>query len=73
MLFDESTVAVSVRTDGQSAVATARDPGFEARWTAWRARGLAHERAVRRKLTLIADVAGALATAIAVAYALLRP
>jgi hypothetical protein len=37
----DSTVAVSVRTDRHSAVVIAPDGDFEARWTAWRARGLA--------------------------------
>jgi hypothetical protein len=32
------------------------DPGFEARWTAWRARGEAHERAVRRRLLMLAPL-----------------
>jgi hypothetical protein len=73
MLPSDSTVAVSVRSDRPSAVAIAPDADFAARWTAWHTRGLAHERAVRRKLTLIAAVAGALATAMAIAYTLLRP
>ena len=70
---NESTAAVLVRTDGHSAVAIAPDADFEARWAAWRTRGLAHERAVRRKLTLVAGVAGIVATAVATAYTLLRP
>jgi len=51
----------------------APDADFDARWAAWRTRGLAHERAVRRKLTLVAGVAGIVATAVAIAYTLLRP
>ena len=70
---NESTAAVLVRTDGHSAVAIAPDADFEARWAAWRTRGLAHERAVRRKLTLVTGVAGIVATAAAIAYTLLRP
>ena len=73
MLPNVSTVAVPVRTDGHSAVAIAPDADFEARWAAWRTRGLAHERAVRRTLTLVAGVAGIVATAVAIAYTLLRP
>jgi hypothetical protein len=73
MLPNESTVAVYVRTDGHSAVVIAPDDDFQARWAAWHVRGLAHERAVRLKLVLVAAVAGAIATAIAVAYTLLRP
>jgi hypothetical protein len=73
MLPNELTVAVSVRPDGHSAVAIVPDADFESRWGAWRRRGIAHEREVRRKLTLVAGVAGALATAMAIAYTLLRP
>jgi hypothetical protein len=32
------------------------DADFEARWTAWRARGEVHERAVRRRLLVLAPV-----------------
>ena len=73
MLPNESTAAILVRTDGHAAVAIAPDADCEARWAAWRTRGLAHERAVRRKLTLVAGVAGIVATAVAIAYMLLRP
>ena len=73
MLPNESTAAILVRTDGHAAVAIAPDADFEARWAAWRTRGLAHERAVRRKLTLVAGVAGIVGTAVAIAYTLLRP
>ena len=73
MLPNESTAAILVRTDGHPAVAIAPDADFEARWAAWRTRGLAHERAVRRKLTLVAGVAGIVVTAVAIAYTLLRP
>ena len=69
-LPNESTALVLANTSG-SAVATAAD--FEARWAAWRAPGIAHERAVRRKLVLVAGVAGIIAMAVAIAYALLRP
>jgi hypothetical protein len=70
---NESTAAVAVRADGQSAVAVAPDADFEARWAAWRTRGLAHERPVRLTLMLVAGVAGIVATAGAIASALLRP
>ena len=73
MLPNESTAAILVPTDGHAAVAIAPDADFEARWAAWRTRGLAHERAVRRTLTLVAGVAGIVATAVAIAYMLLRP
>jgi hypothetical protein len=31
-----------------------RDPDFDARWAAWLARGVAHDRAVRRRLIVVA-------------------
>ena len=72
MVLSESTAAVPPSTREHSAVAIAPEADFEARWAAWRARGIAHERAVRRKLILIVGVAGAVATIAAIAYALLR-
>ena len=77
----ESTVAVPVSIGGYSPVtiAPASDPvtiapasDFDARWESWRARGIAHERAGRRKIMVVASVGGAIATAMAIAYALLR-
>lgn len=44
------------------------DADFDARWTAWVARGQVHEQRVRRKLTILA---GALAIAAAI-YAFVR-
>ena len=73
LLPNESTAAVPVSARGQAGVAMAPDADLDARWAAWRARGLAHERAVRRKLTLVAGVAAIIATAVAIAYTLLRP
>ena len=73
MVPNESTVGVAVSTGGHAAIAIAPDADFEARWAAWRTRGLAHERAVRRKLALVAGVAGIVGTAVAIAYTLLRP
>jgi hypothetical protein len=43
-------------------------PGFEERWAAWRARGAAHDRAVRRRLAIAVPTVAAVA---AVAYLLL--
>jgi hypothetical protein len=43
------------------------DPDFDARWDAWIARGVAHERAVRRRLVVGVPVAIVVAV---VAYAL---
>jgi hypothetical protein len=73
VLPNESTAAVPVRADGHSAGAIAPDADTEARWAAWRTRGLGHERAVQRKLTRVGGVAGIIATAVAIAHALLRP
>ena len=73
MLPNESTAAVPLSTAGHSGVAIAPDADFDARWAAWQTRGIAHQRAVRRKLTLVAGVAGSVATAVAIAYTLLRP
>ena len=73
MIRTESTAPIPVSTGGYSAVATAPDTDFEVRWAAWRTRGVAHERAVRRTLILVASLAGTLATAAAIAYTLLHP
>ena len=51
---------------------TAPDTGFDARWAAWRVRGAAHERAVRRKLILTISFAGMAAIVAAIAYTLLH-
>jgi hypothetical protein len=45
----------------------ALDGDFEARWAAWQPRGVAHERAVRRKLVRLTT---ALAIAAAIVYGL---
>ena len=73
MIRNESTAPVPVRTTCYSVVAVSPETDFEVRWAAWRRRGVAHERAVRRKLILVASLAGILATAVAIAYTLLRP
>ena len=72
MIRNESTTG-SISASGHSAVAVALDPDFEARWAAWRRRGVAHDRAVRRRVVLVAGVVGIVATAVAIAYMLLRP
>ena len=73
MIRTESTAPIPVNTGGYSAVAIAPDTDFEVRWAAGQARGVAHERAVRRTLILVASLAGTLATAAAIAYTLLHP
>lgn len=72
-MLRESTAAAPVSTGADSNVAPAPDADFEARWAAWRTGGIVHERTVRRKLTLVAAVAVIVATALAIAYTLLRP
>jgi hypothetical protein len=71
-----STVYSPARTPGAPAlepsVATiqAASPGFDERWKEWQAKGAAHDRAVRRKLTIaapfIAIAAGAIFYAMAI-------
>ena len=47
------------------------DPDFERRWAAWRARGAAHDAAVRRRFMSAAQVGGAILLAAFSAYILL--
>jgi hypothetical protein len=44
------------------------DASFEERWKAWEARGVAHEQAVRKRILIVAIIAGTIAL---VAYVLL--
>ena len=44
------------------------DPDFDARWAAWQARGIAHDRAFRRRMAIVVPVAIVVAT---IFYALL--
>jgi hypothetical protein len=46
----------------------ASTPGFEERWTAWQARGAAHERSVRRRMMVAFPILALVAAAL---YALL--
>ena len=73
MIRNESTAPIPASSVTNSAVAVAPDADFEQRWTAWRTRGTAHERAVGRKLIVVATLAGTLASAAAIAYTLLNP
>ncbi len=41
------------------------EPGFEARWATWQARGAAHDRAVRARMRIVLPIAAALALALA--------
>jgi hypothetical protein len=52
----------------QPVVLEATGTSFEERWAAWQARGVAHDRAVRRKMMIAAPV---VAAGVVVLYALL--
>lgn len=47
------------------------DVGFEGRWAAWKARGLAHERSVRWRFIITAAAAAVIVLAVLVTYRLL--
>jgi len=65
-----STNLAAVATPPEAASIPADEPlSFEQRWAAWQARGAAHDRAVRRKMTIAAPIL--ILVAAAVAYALL--
>jgi hypothetical protein len=44
-------------------------PSFEERWTAWQARGAAHDRAVRRRTRIAAPILAAIAGALYLVFA----
>ncbi len=69
MAHKESSAASPPKTGGHSAEPARLDADFDVRWAAWHARGVSHERAVRRKFLILAPV---LAIAAAIVYALLR-
>jgi len=55
----------------QPSVTKSPDVEFERRWTAWKARGLAHERTIRRRFVIVALVTAVIAVAALAAYGLL--
>ena len=57
MAHNESTSASVPASERHAAGPSGLDADFEARWTAWRVRGEVHERAVRRRLLMLAPVA----------------
>jgi len=67
MAYKESVSASPAAPARHTAEPSGLDADFEARWTAWRARGEVHERAVRRRLLMLAPVA---AVAAAIMYTL---
>jgi hypothetical protein len=58
----DSTQRLSTQPTARSEAVTASD---EERWAAWRARGAAHDRAVRRKVSIAAPI---LAVVVAILY-----
>ena len=68
MAHKESISASPAGTAHSAVEASGLDADFEARWMAWRARGEVHERAVRRKLLMLAPV---VAVAAAIMYTLM--
>ena len=73
VIRNESIAAIPVSTGRRSTVAIVPNTDFEARCAAWQTREVAPERAVQRRLTLVASPAGSLATAAAIASMLLHP
>ena len=63
-----SIATAPVGTGYDSAELLRLDADFDARWAAWQARGRVHERAVGRKLLVLAP---AVAVAVAIVYVLL--
>ena len=55
----------------QPSVTKSPDVEFERRWTAWKARGLAHEQSVRRRFLIVAIVIVAIAIVALAGYGLL--
>lgn len=53
-------------------IARTADPTFEERWAAWNARGLHHERAVRRRLRVVALVIAIVVGLVTLGLRLLR-
>ena len=53
-------------------IARTADPAFEERWAAWRARGLRHERAVRRRLRVVGLVIAIVVGLVTLGLRLLR-
>jgi hypothetical protein len=65
--------SVPTPTSGHVIVADSVAPDFEARWTAWLARGRAHDRAVRKRFTVAVLVAVPFALAAGFAYRVFYP
>ncbi len=57
--------------DPLQTVAVDPNADFDARWNAWKVKGLAQERAAKRNLIIAGTLAGALAAVVAIAYNLM--
>ena len=62
------TLPASAPTTQQPVPAETPDAEFERRWTAWKTRGLAHDRAVRQRLVIAATVTAVVAVAALAMY-----
>ncbi len=67
MAIDVPTVAAASTTPASTAVIESTT--FDERWAAWQAKGVAHDRAVRRKMAIAAPIV--LVVVAVVMYALL--
>jgi hypothetical protein len=65
------TIASSAPASYQAVPRENPDVDFERRWSDWKARGLAHDRAIRRRVRVVALVTAVIAVAVLVAYGLL--
>ena len=54
MTVDSAAVATSVKVVAPTAIG--ESAGFDERWATWQARGAAHDRAFRRKMTFAAPI-----------------
>jgi hypothetical protein len=62
---------VTLPADPVSAPPANPDPDFAHRWTAWQARGIAHDHVVRQRAILVAIGSALIAAALAFAYVLM--
>jgi hypothetical protein len=65
--------SVSTPKSDHVILADSGTPDFEARWDEWLARGLAHDRAVRKRFTIAVLVLVPLAISASIAYRVLYP
>ena len=56
MAVDSSRIPAVSADPGSRIAGSAGESTFEERWAAWQARGAAHDRAVRRRIAIVAPV-----------------